>query len=398
MAALGRRALAVGLGLSLLAAGSIASAQERWVAAYAFSPSSTAGPTGPRSAPNPNDVRGPLGPEIVEGVTLTQTALVTASGERIRLRLSNAYGAEPVTLGAVTVRLGDVTREVRFNGERSLVMPAGTPLVSDPVDLPVAALDRLNVSIALPDITRLPTHRWRQTLRGSDGVESAPMRLGALLAGIEVESATPTGVIVAFGDSITEGTGALPDGPGGWPERLAARMVEAGRPWAIINAGIGGNRLLHQGSGPSGLERLDADALTPSGARCLILLEGINDIGRPARAEYAHQAIDADDLIAAYRQVIRRAYAAGLKVVLATVPPFEGANYFTREGETIRQAVNAWLRDQTEVDAVVDFDAALRDPSAHSRLQAAFHSGDWLHPSDAGYQAMAEAIPLSACD
>ena len=174
--------------------------------------------------------------------------------------------------------------------------------------------------------------------------------------------------------------------------------MEAGRPWAVINAGIGGNRLLHQGSGPSGLERLDADALVPAGARCLILLEGVNDIGRPSRPQYAHQAVSAADLIAGYRQVIRRAHAAGLKAVLATVPPFEGANYFTPEGEAVRQAVNAWLRAQTEADGVVDFDAVLRDSVAPSRLQAAFHSGDWLHPSDAGYQAMAEAIPLDACD
>jgi lysophospholipase L1-like esterase len=398
MATLGRRALACALGLSLLAASKDAAAQERWVAAYAFAPSSAAGPAGPASTPNPRDVRGPLGPDVVEDVTLTHTVTVTASGSRLRLRLSNAYGAEPITLDAVTVRLGDTTREVRFNGERSSVMPAGAPLVSDPIDLPVTALDQVKVSIALPHVTRLPTHRWRQTMRGADGVESAPMRLGALLAGIEVESATAPDVIVAFGDSITEGTGALPDGPGGWPERLAARLVKAGRPWAVLNAGIGGNRLLHQGSGPSGLERLDADALVPAGARCLILLEGVNDIGRPSRPPYAHQTVSAGDLIAGYRQVIRRAHAAELKVVLATVPPFEGANYFTPEGETIRQAVNAWLRTQTEADGVVDFDVALRDPIAPSRLQANFHSGDWLHPSDAGYQAMAEAIPLDACD
>lgn len=398
MATLGRRALAGALGLSLIAAGSGAAAQDRWVAAYAFAPSSTAGPSGPASAPNPHDVRGPLGPDVVEGVTLTHAVMVTASGSRLRLRLSNAYGAEPIALGAVTVRVGDTTREVRFNGEPSSVMPAGAPLVSDPVDLPVAALEQVKVSITLPHATHLPTHRWRQTLRGAEGGESAPMRLGALLAGIEVESSTPPGVIVAFGDSITEGTGALPDGPGGWPERLAARLVEAGRPWAVINAGIGGNRLLHQGSGPSGLERLDGDALAPAGARCLILLEGVNDIGRPSRPQYAHQAVSASDLIAGYRQVIRRAHAAGLKAVLATVPPFEGANYFTPEGEAIRQTVNAWLRTQTEADGVVDFDAALRDPVAPSRLQAAFHSGDWLHPSDAGYQAMAEAIPLDVCD
>lgn len=343
-------------------------------------------------------MRGPLGPDVVEGVTLTHAVMVTASGSRLRLRLSNAHGAVPITLGAVSVRVGDATREVRFNGEPSSVMPAGAPLVSDPVDLPVAPLEQVKVSITLPHATRLPTHRWRQTMRGADGVESTPMRLGALLAGIEVESSTPPGVIVAFGDSITEGTGALPDGPGGWPERLAARLVEGGRPWAVINAGIGGNRLLHQGSGPSGLERLDADALAPSGALCLILLEGINDIGRPSRPQYAHQAVSAADLIAGYRQVILRAHAAGLKAVLATVPPFEGANYFSPEGEAIRQTVNAWLRTQTEADGVVDFDATLRDPVAPSRLQASFHSGDWLHPSDAGYQAMAEAIPLDVCD
>jgi lysophospholipase L1-like esterase len=398
LATLGRRALAGALGLSLMAAGPAVAAQERWVAAYAFAPSSAAGPAGPASAPNPRDARGPLGPDVVAGVTLTHAVTVTASGQRLRLRLSNAYGAEPITLGAVTVHLGDMTREVRFNGEPSSVIPAGAPLVSDPIDLAVAALDQVKVSIALPRATRLPTHRWRQTMRDAGGVESAPMRLGVLLAGIEVESATPPGVIVAFGDSITEGTGALPDGPGGWPERLAARLVEAGRPWAVINAGIGGNRLLHQGSGPSGLERLDADALVPTGARCLILLEGVNDIGRPSRPQYAHQAVSAADLIAGYRQVIRRAHAAGLKAVLATVPPFEGANYFTPEGEAVRQAVNAWLRAQTEADGVIDFDAALRDPVAPSRLRATFHSGDWLHPSDAGYQAMAEAIPLDACD
>ena len=397
MAKIRLRALGLGLGLSLLTAGA-SLAQERWVAAYAFAPSSEAGPVGPASAPNPKDVRGPLGPEVVEGVTLTQIALVTASGGRIRLRLSNAYGADPVIFGAVTVQLGDQSREVRFGGEPSPVLSAGAQLVSDPIDLPVAAMDRVRVGIDLPRATRLPTHRWRQTLRGADGIESAPLRLGAFLAGIEVESTTPPGVIVAFGDSITEGTGALPDGAGGWPERLAARMTDAQRPWAVINAGIGGNRLLHQGSGPSGLERLDADALVPSGARCLILLEGVNDIGRPARPRYAHQAIDADDLIAGYRQVIRRAHAAGLKVVLATLPPFEGADYFTPEGEAIRQAVNIWLRRQTEADGLVDFDAALRDPAAPARLSTAFHSGDWLHPSDAGYQAMAEAIPLDACD
>jgi lysophospholipase L1-like esterase len=378
-------------------------ASPAWVAAYAFPPSSNVGPTGPASAPNPNDPRGPLGPSEVSGVVLTQSVLVTASGERLRLRLSNAHGAAPVEVGGLTVELNGRKQSVLFDGQPSVRLPAGAPVLSDPVDLPVQALDRLKIAFVYPRPTALPVHRVRQTLRGLDGVESPPMRLGTLLAGVEVEAADPPGVIVALGDSITEGTGALPSGLDvrGWPERLAERLhASSSQPWAVVNAGIGGNRLLHQGSGPSGLERLDEDALTVSGGRCLILLEGINDIGRPARQQYAHEAVTPGDLIAGYRQVMARARAAGFKVVLATLPPFEGANYFTAGGEQTRQAVNAWLRSDgaREADAIVDFDAAVRDPARPSRFRRDFHSGDWLHPSDAGYQAMAEAAPMDVCD
>lgn len=390
------------LSAALLTIAPAAIAQSQWVTAYAFPPSSNVGPTGPASAPNPNDPRGPLGPSEVAGVVLTQSARVTASGERIRLRFSNAHGAGPVQIGGVTVTLNGQTRRVLFDGQPAVDLPAGAPVLSDPVDLPVQALDRLAVGVTFEHPTPLPVHRLRQTSRGLDGVVSAPMRIGTFLSAIEVDSATPPGVIVAFGDSISEGTGALPVGLDvrGWPERLAERLVSAGRPWAVVNAGIGGNRLLHQGSGPSGLERLDEDVLAVSGARCLVLLEGINDIGRPARPAYAHQAVIPSQLIAGYRQVIARARAQGFKVVLATLPPFEGANYFTTEGEQTRQAVNAWLRGdgRREADAVVDFDAAVRDPDQPSRFRTDLHSGDWLHPSDAGYQAMADAIPLEACD
>lgn len=373
-----------------------------WVAAWTFAPSADLGPTGPASAPNPNDIRGPLGPQEVGGVVLTQAARVTASGSRIRLRLSNAHGAAPISVGGIVVRLGDQERRVAFDGQPAVTIPAGAPVLSDPLSLPVAALDTLTVSIVYPRPVRLPVHRLRQTMRGLDGVESEPMRMGALLAAIEVESDDPPGVIVAFGDSITEGTGARPSGltVRGWPERLAERMIAAGRPWSVVNAGIGGNRLLHQGSGSSGLERLDRDVLAVSGRQCLILLQGINDIGRPARAEYAHEAVIPSQIIAGYRQAIARARAQGLKVVLATLPPFEGANYFTAEGELTRKAVNDWLRGDglREADAVIDFDAAVRDPDHPSRFRPDLHSGDWLHPSDAGYQAMAEAVPLDACD
>ena len=388
-----------------LALATPALAQDGWIAAWTWAPSANLGPTGAPSQPNPNDVRGPLGPSEIADQTLSQTLVVTADGDRIRVRVSNLHGAAPVRIGAASVSVGDGPPvPITFDGAPGVTLPAGAPRLSDPVALSVQALDRLTISTYLPDPTPLPVHRIRQVLRDGDATgaaipaDAAPMRLGALTTAVEVETDAALNVIVAFGDSITEGTGSLPSGPGGWPERLARRMVEADAPWAVVNAGIGGNRLLYQGSGPSGLQRLDQDALAVSGARCLILLEGINDLGRPARPEYAHEAITADDLISGYRQVIARAHAADLRVVIATLPPFEGANYFTPTGEAIRQAANAWIRTSGEPDAFIDFDAAVRDPAHPLRLAAANDSGDKLHPSDAGYAAMAEAIPLDVCD
>ncbi|WP_428149845.1 SGNH/GDSL hydrolase family protein [Brevundimonas sp.] len=400
-----QKSLAILAALSVALATPAAAAAQDWIAGWTWVPSANLGPTGAPSQPNPNDVRGPLGPSEVANQTLSQALVVTADGDRIRIRVSNLHGAAPVRIGAASVSVGDgAPAPVTFDGAPGVTLPAGASRLSDPVVLPVRALDRLTVSTYLPDPTPLPVHRIRQVLRDGDATgsvipaDASPMRLGALTTAVEVETDTPVNVIVAFGDSITEGTGSLPSGPGGWPERLARRMVAADAPWAVINAGIGGNRLLYQGSGPSGLQRLDSDALAVSGARCLILLEGINDLGRPARPEYAHEAITAADLIAGYRQVLARAHAAGFRVVLATLPPFEGANYFTATGETIRQAANAWIRTSGEPDAVIDFDAAVRDPEHPQRLLAANDSGDRLHPSDAGYAAMAEAIQLTVCD
>lgn len=375
----------------------------RWIAAWTFPPVSNVGPAVAPSPPNPNDVRGPLGPTTVANQTVSQTTTISAAGDRVRIRVSNIYGATPIRIGAVSVAIGDgAPVPATFAGADGLTLPAGVPFLSDPVAMPVKALDRVTISVFYPDQTVLPNHRLRQVVRDGDatGQPLAPdaprLRTGALATAIEVETTARTRVIVAFGDSITEGTGSLPSGPGGWPERLAERMAVSG--WAVVNAGIGGNRLLHQGSGPSGLERLDADALAVSGAKCLILLEGINDIGRPARAEYAHEAVTAQDIIAGYRQVLTRAHAVGLKVVVSTIPPFEDANYFTESGEAIRQSVNQWIRTTPDLDAGLDYDATLRDPARPTRLREAYQSGDWLHPSDAGYAAMAASIPLDVCD
>jgi len=396
------RLIPLTIAAAVLATSAIAE-DSHWIAAWTSPPTSNVGPVVPPSPPNPNDVRGPLGPSTVANQTVSQTTTVSATGDRLRIRFSNIYGAAPVRIGAVSVALGDgAPVPVTFDGAAALVLPAGAPRLSDPVTLPVNALDRVTISVFYPDQTTLPNHRLRQVLTDGDTTgkpvpaDAPRQRIGALATGIAVETTAPAKVIVAFGDSITEGTGSLPSGPGGWPERLAERM--AGSNWAVVNAGIGGNRLLHQGSGPSGLERLDADALTLPGAKCLILLEGINDIGRPARAEYAHEAVTAADIIAGYRQLIARAHAAGLKVVVSTIPPFEDANYFTTNGEAIRQSVNAWIRTTPDLDARLDYDAVLRDPAHPTTLRPDYQSGDWLHPSDAGYAAMAGSIPLDVCD
>ena len=363
------------------------------------------GPVVPPSTPNPNDIRGPLGPETVADQTLTQTVRLTASGSALRFRLSNRHGSTPVRLGAVSVSVsGGPLMPVTFDGLSEVSIPAGAPRLSDPVVMPVDALDDVTVSIFYPDETVLPTHRLRQTVRAGNATNQ-PMpagaelaRFGVLLNGIEVLTDRPTGVIVAFGDSITEGVTATPGGPGGWPEQLGARLWGVSDRWSVVNAGIAGNRLLRRGSGPSGLERLDADVLAVPGARCLIVFEGINDIGRPMQAAYAHETLAAEDLIAGFRQVIARSRASGVKVVLATIMPFEGAPYFSEKGEATRQQVNTWIRTGGEADGHIDFDRATRDPARPSSLLAIHDSGDRLHPSDAGYAAMADAISLTVCD
>ena len=401
------RSLIAALSVFALSGVGAASAQDRWVAAWTFPPVSVVGPvTAPApSPPNPNDIRGPAGPDSADGQTLRQIISVSAGGSAVRLRLSNLYGAAPLRIGAMSVSTTDgAPTPVTFNGSGAVSIPAGAPRLSDPVPVPTKPGDSLTLSIFYPGQTTLPHHRVRMIVQDGDTTASplpddAPrLRMGGPVTAVEVRTDAPVDVIVAFGDSITEGVSASPSGAGGWPERLAQRMRAAGRPWSVVNGGIGGNRLLHRGSSASGLERLDSDALAVPGARCIILLEGINDLGRPARAEYAHEAITADDLIAGYRQVIARAHAAGLKTVIATLPPFHGFSYFSETGEAVRQSTNLWIRTSGEPDAVIDFDAAIRDPDDARSLLEAYDSGDGLHPSDAGYQAMADVVPLSACD
>jgi lysophospholipase L1-like esterase len=229
------------------------------------------------------------------------------------------------------------------------------------------------------------------------------MQSWAILNGIDVAVSEPVGVVVTLGDSITDGAGSSPDTNRRWPDFLAERLAAdpgAGAK-AVLNQGIGGNRLLHDGpadfafAGPSAQSRFDRDVLAQPGVTHLIIFEGINDIGFPSMAGDPSEAVSADQIIAALRQLIERAHERDIVVFGATITPFEGAMYYSPEGEATRQAVNDWIRDSGAFDAVLDFDAVVRDPDQPTRILPEYDSGDALHINDAGYEAMAESIDLS---
>jgi lysophospholipase L1-like esterase len=214
-----------------------------------------------------------------------------------------------------------------------------------------------------------------------------------LLARLEVAAPSRTGSIVAFGDSITDGARSTVDMNARWPDVLARRLAaqRGNGTTAVVNAGISGNRVLGDGAGVSALARFDRDVLMQTGATHVIVMEGINDIGQ-ARSNPSPTAAD---LIAGHKQLIERAHARGLKIIGATLTPFEGAAYFTAEGETKRQALNEWIRKSGAYDGVIDFDQVTRDPAMPSRLNPLYDSGDHLHPADAGYKAMGDAVDLA---
>jgi lysophospholipase L1-like esterase len=223
---------------------------------------------------------------------------------------------------------------------------------------------------------------------------TGPAQYRAFISGVEVETRSQARVIVALGDSITDGYLATPGANRRWPDRLAERLTERypNRANGVVNAGIGGNRVLSDGlvatMGQSALTRFDRDVLSVPGATHLVILEGVNDLGiRTGRPS-------AEGLIHGYRQLIARAHGNGLKVIGATILPYEGAAYFTPEGEASRQTINEWIRKSGAFDAVIDLDLAIRDPEKPTRMRAAWHAGDWLHPNDAGYRAIGDAVDL----
>src|SRR5262245_13235729 len=355
----------------------------------------------------------PPAPLNFKNQTLRQVVHVSLGGDRLRIVLSNAFGAVPLEIGAAHVALREKDgaiqtksdRPLTFAGKPSTFVAAGAVSISDPVTLTVPAAADLAIDLYLPGDTAastsaLTTHQGalQTNYVSAEGNHAGEADFpGAtttaqwfFLARVEVAAPEQAGAIVAFGDSITDGTRSTVNTNNRWPDELARRLTAQKVPLGVLNLGIAGNRVLCDGAGVSALARFDRDVLAQTGAKYVVVLESINDIG----IGRSNPVPSAEDLIAAHRQLIERAHAHGLKIYGATLTPFEGAAYFSAEGEAKRQAVNQFIRTGKAYDGVIDFDAAVRDPAAPSKIQQKFNPGDNLHMNDAGYQAMAAAIDL----
>lgn len=359
-----------------------------------------------------------LAPGALSDASLRQVVRLSAGGRRVRVRVSNAFGTAPLEVRAASlarpVRVDGAAVKpativpLRFAGRPGATVPPGADWLSDPVAVPVAAFDDLAVTLHLAgeggEQTSHPGSRATSWLAKGDATRAAAMP-GATatehwynLSGIEVEACGIARTIVIVGDSITDGRGSTTNGNDRWPDLLARRLAADPRMrgTAVLNQGIGGNRVLADGLGPSALARLDRDVLALAGVTDLIVFEGVNDIGQLSRSERPTQA-DADALVArltaAFAQIVARGRARGLRVYGATITPFGASDYYhaTPLIEGVRQRVNAWIRTPGHFDGVIEMDRAVADPRRPDRIDPALDTGDGLHPSPAGFARMAAA-------
>ncbi|MET7481788.1 SGNH/GDSL hydrolase family protein [Streptomyces sp. NPDC005538] len=357
---------------------------------------------------------------VLVDTTLRQTLRITTGGRTLRLRFSNAYGDTPLPLTAVTVALPvdgkpgasaivpGSGRPVTFAGRASATVPVGAQLVSDPVDLDLPAASVLTVTTYLAAgqpslaLTSHPGSRTTSYLRTGDHTKdedlpgATPVDHWYLLSDVEVLAPRDTTAVAILGDSLTDGRGSTTNANDRWPDQLYDRLRAhpATAAVSILNQAAGGNRVLNDGLGPNVLARLDRDVLTRSGVTRLIVFEGVNDIGT-AEATPAAQHRLAEDLLAAYDQIVVRAHAQGIRVYGATLLPFGGNTYDDPAGEreSCRQVVNTWIRTSGHFDAVLDFDRAVRDPADPRRLLESLQVGDWLHLNPKGYGVLAATVP-----
>ena len=414
---IGKRAL-VGLAIALsIGAGPLSIAQaapaktqdsQRWVASWATS----------QMIPASKDALPAA--DVTDG-TLRQTLRLSTGGGKIRVRLSNVFGTEPLRLSGAHVALAAAPgsaridpasdRALTFTGRPEVTIPAGAEYLSDPIDFPAAPLANLAITLRFDGAppaqqTSHPGSRTTSWFGGGDQLAAAELTGGKsidrwfVISGVDVQRAAGAS-LVTFGDSITDGYGVTTNGNNRWPDILAARLQADPRTKGVgvLNAGIGGNRLVLDGLGPNAMARFDRDVLNQVGVKYVILLEGVNDLGTLTRDQpvspEAHAALVVR-MIASYDQMIRRARERGIKIYGATVMPYAGSGYYHPDAvnEQDRQAVNAWIRAPGRFDAVIDFDKLMADPAKPSKLAPGYDSGDGLHPSLAGYKAMADAVPL----
>jgi lysophospholipase L1-like esterase len=392
---------------SLLLMGQASLAADNWVAAWGTAQQLMKPERAIPSAQTP--------PAKLERQTVRMIARSTLSGSRLRVSLSNSFGYGPVRIEAAQVAraagngaiASGSTQPLTFGGRNHVVLPPGARITSDALAFEVQAQTDLAISLYVDGDSGPTTSHpiglraaWlapgnqiaAETLNGAQSFRSY-----IWLDGIDVQAAPRAAAIIAFGDSITDGFSTTPDADTPWPSILARRLgaQRAAAPRSVINMGISGNRVLREGAGSSGLARFDRDVLSRPGARWVLMLLGINDIGFSAIPGLpASEKATADDIIAGYQMLIARARLHGLSIIGATLTPFEGVNTYTPAGEQMRQQINQWIRGSGQFDAVVDFDRATRDPAQPTRLRADFDSGDHIHPNDAGNRAMAEAVDL----
>jgi lysophospholipase L1-like esterase len=406
-----RKLLGICLGLAFVAQAGLAKAPERpnWVGSWAAA----------EQVPEPGNA---LAPGDLSDATLRQVVHLSLGGEALRVHLSNVFGTAPLHFTSVHVALpvsaassrivAASDRALNFSRRPEVIIPAGAEYVSDPLAFPVAALSDLAITFHLDQPpapqTSLPGSRATSYHVHGDHVADADLP-GAMtfdhwfnIAGVDVSAPPDAAAIVTLGDSITDGRGSTTGGNDRWPDDLARRLRAAlpARRLAVLNAGMGGNRLLHDGLGPNALARFDRDVLARPGVRYLIVQEAINDIGtfglEGNTAQAAHDRL-VGDIIGAYQQIVLRPHAHGIRVLGGTLTPFTGSAYYKPGllSEADRMAVNQWIRAPGHFDAVVDFDQAVRDPQRPEALLPAYDSGDHLHLSPAGYRAMADAVALA---
>ena len=368
-------------------------------------------------------------PVGTEGISLANQTVrnicrISLGGRSVRVRLSNAFGQKRLAIGAAHIALRDkdattvagADRALTFAGKSSCVSPPGALMVSDPVELELRALADVAVSVHIPGEVgeNYPLtghgncHQTNYISREGDHCATVAFPVEktteawTIVTGIEVAAPDGTAGIVCFGDSLTDANLSSLDSNHRWPDQLARRLVARGgqRAFGIMNQGIGGNRILHDMRGDSGLKRFDRDALAQPGATHAIVFLGINDIR--FRADRMHEMVGSAEMTAGLAQLAYRAHARGLKIYGCTLLPFENETFlpgaYTTDGEAKRQAVNGWMRDSGAFDAVIDFEKALRDPGHPTRMLPDYDCGDHLHPSDRGYDRLGDEIDLKLFD